>query len=148
MKPLAGLRSMAGGHSKITIALVIVAAILVCYGIMANILLPTTWAHYELLRSFDDPPPSLLNFLSLSFPQAEVLNRGRQSLGFVGPAVARDFRRVLLKGVIVQNGAIGSRIVISANPKADEISVLLAISEPAPASDLVHIYSDLSRARD
>jgi hypothetical protein len=86
--------------------------------------------------------------LSLSFPQAEALDRGRQSLGFVGPAVARDFRRVLLKGVIVQDGAIGSRIVITANPKADEIPVLLAIPKPTAASDLIHIYSDLSRTRD
>ena len=38
---------MAGGHSKIKIALVFVATILVCYGIIAYILLPTTWAHYE-----------------------------------------------------------------------------------------------------
>ena len=38
---------MAGGHSKIKIALVVVATILVCYGIIAYILLPTTWAHYE-----------------------------------------------------------------------------------------------------
>ena len=38
---------MAGSHSKIKIALVVVAIILVCYGIIAYILLPTTWAHYE-----------------------------------------------------------------------------------------------------
>jgi hypothetical protein len=86
--------------------------------------------------------------LRLSFPQAEVLDRGRQGLGFVGPAVASDFRRVLLKGVIVQDGAIGGRIVITANPKADEIPVLLAVPKPTPASDLIHIYTDLSRTRD
>jgi hypothetical protein len=38
---------MAIRHSKIRAALVIVAMIFVCYGIIAYILLPKTWAHYE-----------------------------------------------------------------------------------------------------
>jgi hypothetical protein len=95
-------------------------------------------------RSLRNP----IRYFGLLLPQAEVLDRGWQSLGLVGPAVARDFRRVLLKGVIVQDGAIGGRIVITANPKADEIPVLLAIPKPTAASDLIHIYSDLSRTRD
>ena len=38
---------MSKSHSKIKVALVVVAIILGCYGIIAYILLPTTWAHYE-----------------------------------------------------------------------------------------------------
>ena len=38
---------MANRYSKIKVALVVVAIILVCYGIVAYILLPQTWAHYE-----------------------------------------------------------------------------------------------------
>ena len=38
---------MVFGHSKIRAALVIVAIILVCYGIISYILLPQTWTHYE-----------------------------------------------------------------------------------------------------
>ena len=45
---------MAGGRSKIKIALVVVATILVCYGIIAYILLPTTWAHYEHQKGLAD----------------------------------------------------------------------------------------------
>jgi hypothetical protein len=38
---------MATRYSKIKVALVVVAIILVCYGIIAYVLLPQTWAHYE-----------------------------------------------------------------------------------------------------
>jgi hypothetical protein len=38
---------MATSRSKIKVVLVVVAIILVCYGIIAYILLPQTWAHYE-----------------------------------------------------------------------------------------------------
>jgi LssY C-terminus len=38
---------MAVPHSTIRITLVVVAIILVCYGIIAYILLPQTWTHYE-----------------------------------------------------------------------------------------------------
>jgi LssY C-terminus len=38
---------MATKYSKIKVALVVVAIILVCYGIIAYVLLPQTWAHYE-----------------------------------------------------------------------------------------------------
>ena len=38
---------MAISRSKINVVLVVVAIILVCYGIIAYILLPMTWAHYE-----------------------------------------------------------------------------------------------------
>ncbi len=38
---------MTASHSKTKIAIVVVTIILVCYGIIAYILLPKTWAHYE-----------------------------------------------------------------------------------------------------
>ena len=38
---------MAISHSKIKVALAVVAIILVCYGMIAYILLPQTWTHYE-----------------------------------------------------------------------------------------------------
>ena len=38
---------MATSLSKTKIVLVVIAIILVCYGIIAYILLPKTWAHYE-----------------------------------------------------------------------------------------------------
>jgi hypothetical protein len=38
---------MAISHSKIKVALAVVAIILVCYGLIAYILLPQTWTHYE-----------------------------------------------------------------------------------------------------
>jgi len=41
---------MAKSHSKIKVVLVVVAIILGGYGIIAYILLPTTWAHYEHQR--------------------------------------------------------------------------------------------------
>ena len=45
--------------------------------------------------------------ISLSLPQAKVLDRGRQGLGLVALAVARDLRGILLKAVVVQDFAIG-----------------------------------------
>ena len=81
-------------------------------------------------------------------PHTEVLNRCRQGLGLMGSAVACDFRGIVLKLVVIQDGAIRSRIVITAYPKADEIPVFLAVSKPTTAGDLIHIYSDLSRTRD
>jgi LssY C-terminus len=47
MRPLVDFRSMVAGHSKIRVALAVVAIILICYGIIAYILLPQTWTHYE-----------------------------------------------------------------------------------------------------
>jgi hypothetical protein len=47
MRPLVDFRSMVAGHSKIRVALAAVAIILICYGIIAYILLPQTWTHYE-----------------------------------------------------------------------------------------------------
>ena len=38
---------MTASHSKTKIAIVVVTIILVCYGIIAYILLPKTWARYE-----------------------------------------------------------------------------------------------------
>jgi hypothetical protein len=38
---------MAVRHSTIRITLIVVAIILVCYGVISYILLPQTWAHYE-----------------------------------------------------------------------------------------------------
>jgi LssY C-terminus len=38
---------MAKSYSKMKVVLIVVAITLVCYGIIAYILLPTTWAHYE-----------------------------------------------------------------------------------------------------
>jgi len=82
--------------------------------------------------------------IRLSLPQAEVLDRGRQRLRFVRPAVGDDFCGIPLKAVVVQDVAICSGIVITAHPKADEIPLLWTVSEPTSASDLIHIYSELS----
>ena len=43
------------------------------------------------------------------------------------------------------NFTIGGRIVITAHPKADEILNVRTVSEKASASDLIHIYAELSR---
>ena len=80
----------------------------------------------------------------LLLPQAEVLYRGRQGLGLVRPAVGRNLCGILLKAVVVQDVAIGGRIVITAHPKADEIPLFWTISEPASTRDLIHIHSELS----
>src|SRR5258707_15525117 len=61
------------------------------------------------------------------------------------PAVGGDFCGILLKPVVVQNVAIGGRIVIATHPRSDEITNVGAISEKVSASDLIHIYANLSR---
>jgi len=85
-----------------------------------------------------------LQLVAVSLLQADVLDRGRQRFGLVLLAVGRDLCGIVLKAVVVQDVAIGGRIVITAHPKADEIPVLRTVSEPAPASDLIHIYAELS----
>jgi hypothetical protein len=85
-----------------------------------------------------------LGAIPLSLKQAELFDRGRQRLGLVFLAVGRDLCGIPLKAVVVQDFAICGRIVITAQPKADEISALWIVSEPAPASDLIHIHPDLS----
>lgn len=82
-----------------------------------------------------------------SLPYAEVLDRGRQRLRPVCPAVGRNLCGILLKAVVVQDVAIGNRIVIATHPKADEIPDRWTVSEIASASDLIHVYTDLSHAR-
>src|SRR5262249_7341113 len=84
--------------------------------------------------------------VAASLPQADILDRGRQRFGLVLPAICRDLCRIALKAIVIQNVAIGGRIVITAHPKADEIPLLRTISEPATTGDLIHIYSNLSRA--
>src|SRR6476661_2347722 len=79
-----------------------------------------------------------------SRPQTDVLDRGRQRFGLVLLAVGRDLCGIALKAVVVQNVAIGGRIVITAHPKADKIPLLWTVSEPTAASDLIHIHADLS----
>jgi hypothetical protein len=44
---------MIASRLKIRVALVVVAIILVCYGIIAYILLPQTWTHYEHQKGLD-----------------------------------------------------------------------------------------------
>ena len=46
--------------------------------------------------------------ISLSLPQTKVLDRGRQGLGLVALAVARNLGGILLKAVVVQDRAVGS----------------------------------------
>ena len=59
-------------------------------------------------------------------------------------AIVSDFCGIFLKAVVVQDVAIAGRIVIAAHPKADEIPLLWTVSQPASASDLIHIDSELS----
>ena len=84
--------------------------------------------------------------IRLSLPQAKILDRRRQSLGLVALAVACDLCGISLKAVVVQDFAIGSRIVITAHPKTYEIPFFRIVSEPPSASDLIHVYADLSSA--
>ena len=81
----------------------------------------------------------LVGMQSVSLPQAEVLDRGRQRFGLVRLAVGRDLCGGFLETVVVQDLAIGGCIVVTAHPKADEIPVFWIVSEPASASDLIHI---------
>src|SRR5262245_25587099 len=85
-----------------------------------------------------------LDLVKTSLPQADVLDRGRQRLGFVLFAVCRDLCGIALKAVVVKDVAVSGRVVIAAHPKADKIPLLWTVSEPATASDLIHIYADLS----
>jgi hypothetical protein len=84
--------------------------------------------------------------IRLSLPQAKILDRRRQSLGLVALAVACDLCGIPLKAVVVQDFAIGSRIVITAHPKTNEIPFFRTVSEPPTASDLIHVCADLSSA--
>lgn len=79
-------------------------------------------------------------------PQAEVLDSGRQGFGLVRPAECRDFRRILLKGLVIQDVTICGCIVITAHPKADKIPNVRTVSEPVSASDVIHINADLGHA--
>ena len=83
-----------------------------------------------------------LKLVAASLPQTDVLDRGRQRFGLVLLAVGRDLCGIALKAVVVQNVAIGGRIVITAHPKANEIPDLRTVSEPATASDPIHIHID------
>src|SRR4051794_26074102 len=56
-----------------------------------------------------------------SLPQTYILDRSRQRFGLILPTVGYDLFGIPLKPVIVQDVAIGSRIVITAHPKTDEI---------------------------
>lgn len=85
-----------------------------------------------------------LKLVAASLPQTDVLDRGRQRFGLVLLAVGRDLCGIALKAVVVQNVAIGGRIVITAHPKADKIPLLWTVSEPTATSDLIHIHADLS----
>ena len=89
---------------------------------------------------------SLREQLQSLLPQADVLNRSRQRFGLVFLAVGRDLCRIPLQPVVVQDVAIRRRIVVTAHPKADELPFLWTVSEPASASDLIHIDADLSCA--
>ena len=82
---------------------------------------------------------------SVSVRQADVLDRGRQTLGLVALAVRRNPCRIFLHTVVVQDVAVGGGIVITAHPIADELSVLRTVSEPISASHIIHIDTDLSR---
>jgi hypothetical protein len=85
-----------------------------------------------------------LKLVAASLPQTDVLDRGRQRFGLVLLAVGRDLCGIALKAVVVQDVAIGSRIVITTHPKADKIPLLWTVSEPTATSDLIHIHADLS----
>src|SRR6266576_4263466 len=82
---------------------------------------------------------------SVSVPQADVLDRGRQTLGLVALAVRRNLCRIFLQTVVVQDVAVGGGIVITAHPIADEFPILRTVSEPISASHIIHIDTDLSR---
>src|SRR5262245_46828111 len=88
-----------------------------------------------------------LRLVAPSLPQSDIPDCGRQRLGLVLLAVGRDLGGVLLEALVVQDAAVGGRIVITAHPKADEIPILRLVSKPAPAGDLIHINADLSHAQ-
>ncbi len=67
---------MATRSSKIKVALVVVAIILVCYGIVAYILLPQTWAHYEHQKGLAD--------FSMLTRTAQGIPGGPLNVGLVG----------------------------------------------------------------
>jgi LssY C-terminus len=67
---------MATRHSKTNVALVVVAIILVCYGIIAYILLPQTWAHYEHQKG--------LASFSMLTQTAQGIPGGPLNVGMVG----------------------------------------------------------------
>ena len=69
----------------------------------------------------------------------EFVDRFRQRIGFVRFAVRCDFCSIFLQAIEVQDVIVSVRIVVAAHPGAHEFPILLIVSEPIPASDLVHI---------
>ena len=76
MLPLVGFRSMATAYSKIRVAFFVVAMIVVCYGIIAYVLLPLAWAHYEHQKG--------LAGLSMLTRTAQGIPGGPLNVGLVG----------------------------------------------------------------
>jgi hypothetical protein len=73
------------------------------------------------------------------------LNGGWQRIGFALFAIGDDFLGILLQAIVVQNIVICGRVVVAAQEKPYEILVCWRVSQPIPASDLVHVQLDLSR---
>ena len=76
MLPLVGFRSMATAYSKIRVAFFVVAMIVGCYGIIAYVLLPLAWAHYEHQKG--------LAGLSMLTQTAQGIPGGPLNVGLVG----------------------------------------------------------------
>jgi hypothetical protein len=74
------------------------------------------------------------------------LNGSWQRIGFAFFAIGDDLLGILLQAVVVQNIIICGGVVLAAQEKPYEIPVCWSVSQPIPASDLVHVQLNLSRS--